>query len=151
LGRWDNQLAAVVTVGALVGFAIFVVYLLVDISADETAWSRRAYLFAAVEAITFAGVGWLFGKEVHRERAETAEKRADTAETKAESASAEAVRYRERGISLRQAIHAARQGHQELAPHLRQSLGAAAETAMASTRTQLDQLAAQADQLFPDG
>jgi hypothetical protein len=31
------------------------------------------------------------------------------------------------------------------------SLGAAAETAMDSTRTQLDQFAAQADQLFPDG
>jgi Kef-type K+ transport system membrane component KefB len=73
-----NQLAGVVTAVVLAGFAAFIVYLLVDISAGETAWSRRTYLFAAVEAIAFAAVGWLFGKEVHRERAETAEKKASS-------------------------------------------------------------------------
>jgi uncharacterized protein YicC (UPF0701 family) len=36
-----------------------------------------------VEAIAFAAAGFLFGKEVHRERAEKAEERADDAEMRA--------------------------------------------------------------------
>lgn len=152
-----NELAGVVTIGALAGFVAFVVYLLVEISAGETNWARRTYLFSAVEAITFAGVGWLFGKEVHRERAETAEKKAGAEEAKAEKAatvaaakSEEAVKYQERGLSLKSAIRAAQQGHQQLAPHLRQNLGAAGDSLASTAGTQLDQLAAQADQLFPD-
>lgn len=34
-----------------------------------------------LEAIAFAAIGWVFGREVHRERAEKAEQRAQTAET----------------------------------------------------------------------
>jgi hypothetical protein len=56
---------------------------------SDLAWSRRMYVFSAVEAIAFAAVGWLFGKEVHREQAHAAEKRAADAESRADTANAE--------------------------------------------------------------
>src|SRR2546425_13259833 len=43
----------------------------------ELEWSRSAYLYAGVEAIAYAAAGFLFGREVHRQRAEKAEQRAD--------------------------------------------------------------------------
>lgn len=72
-----------------VGFALVVLaafgvlaYYLVD-HADTTKqqeWERLVYVFGAVEAIAFAAIGWVFGREVNRERAEKAEDRAETAE-----------------------------------------------------------------------
>jgi len=151
-----ESLAGLVTLLSLAGFSAFVVYLLFDIGAKDPVWSRRTYLFAAVEAVTFAAVGWLFGKEVHRERAEAAEKRADSAETKTATASAaaaakseESARLHERGLALKQAIEGARESHRQLAPHLQRSFGAAAESVGATTGSQLDSLATQAERLFP--
>ena len=152
-----ETLAGFVTLLALFGFSAFIVYLLFDIGAKDPVWSRRTYLFAAVEAVTFAAVGWLFGKEVHRERAEAAEKRADSSETKADTASAkaaakseESARLHERGLALKQAIEGARESHRRLAPHLQRSFGAAADSVGATTGSQLDSLAIQAEKLFPD-
>jgi hypothetical protein len=57
-------------------------YYLVD-NADttnQTEWDRWVYVFGAAEAIAFTAVGWVFGKEVNRQRAESAEDRANTAE-----------------------------------------------------------------------
>src|SRR5438093_6902468 len=142
-GAAKETLAGLVTLLSLAGFSAFVIYLLMEIGAKEPAWSRRTYLFAAVEAITFAAVGWLFGKEVHRERAGAAEKRAGTAEAKAGVQAEEAVKFRERGFALRHAIVAATQGHRELAPHLRQGLGAAAEPVVNGAGVPVDQLARQ--------
>ncbi len=42
-------------------------------------WTRMVYLFGAVEALTFTAVGWLYGTEVRRSQAESAEKRANEA------------------------------------------------------------------------
>jgi hypothetical protein len=69
---------------AIVVTLVFVAfgYYLVD-NADttnQTEWERWVYVFGAAEAIAFAAVGWVFGKEVNRERAESAENRAKTAE-----------------------------------------------------------------------
>src|SRR4051794_35716921 len=135
-GAAKETLAGLVTLLALAGFSAFIIYLLFDIGAKDPVWSRRTYLFAAVEAITFAAVGWLFGKEVHRERAEAAEKRADSAETKADTASAkaaanseESARLHERGLALKQAIAGARESHRQRAPHLQRPFGAAADSA----------------------
>lgn len=145
-----ETLAGLVTLLALAGFSAFIIYLLFDIGAKDPVWSRRTYLFAAVEAVTFAAVGWLFGKEVHRERAEAAEKRADSSETKAATKSEESARLHERGLALKQAIEGARESHRRLAPHLQRSFGAAADSVGATTGSQLDSLAIQAEKLFPD-
>lgn len=68
--------AALVTIA----FAVFATYLVLNADTkDQVEWQRWVYLFGAVEAIAFAAVGWVFGKEVNRERAEKAEDSAKTA------------------------------------------------------------------------
>jgi hypothetical protein len=152
--RGKEALAGIVTIIALVGFAAFIVYLLIKVSADEKSWSRRVYLFAAVEAVAFAAVGWLFGREVHRERAESAEQRADNAEQKADVATTdattktmEAAQYRDRGLILKRQIKRAHEQHQP-PPHLRQDL--AGSTFVTQTQSKLESLAEQAEDLFPE-
>jgi hypothetical protein len=69
--------AVVVTIVFLVASALLVA------NADTTnqsEWERLVYVFGAIEAIAFAAVGWVFGKEVNRQRADNAEKRAEDAE-----------------------------------------------------------------------
>jgi hypothetical protein len=73
---------------AAVVFLIFVIfgYFLVkeaDTASSES-WERWVYVFGAAEAIAFAAIGWLFGREVNRERAEKAEDKADEAQAKAQ-------------------------------------------------------------------
>jgi hypothetical protein len=65
----------------IVAFGIFAYYLVVHAdTTNQTEWERWVYVFGAIEAIAFAAVGWVFGREVNRERAEKAEDRAQTAE-----------------------------------------------------------------------
>ncbi len=58
-----------VAILTLLLFSLFVLYMIRHLTATEQAWTRSTYLFASVEAIAFAAVGWLFGREVHREQA----------------------------------------------------------------------------------
>ncbi|MEV0788650.1 hypothetical protein [Kribbella sp. NPDC050459] len=48
-------------------------------SSNPDQWARLVYVFGAFEAIAFTAVGWVFGAEVNRQRADSAEKRADQA------------------------------------------------------------------------
>ena len=63
--------------------AIFVAAAIVLILNANTvspeAWSRLVYVFGGIEAIAFTAVGWVFGAEVNRQRADKAEERADQA------------------------------------------------------------------------
>jgi hypothetical protein len=59
--------AVVAYVAALVALAM---------AADDvksTTWERYVYLLSGAEAIVFAAVGWIFGKEIHRGKAEQAD------------------------------------------------------------------------------
>lgn len=47
---------------------------------DEGVWSRYLFLYIGIEAIAFTAVGWVFGREVNRERATAAEERTRQAE-----------------------------------------------------------------------
>jgi hypothetical protein len=85
-----------------VGFAVVVVlafgvfaYFLVENAdtTEEREWERWVFVFGAVEAVAFTAIGWVFGREVNRERAENAEERAQTAEE-------EKVQERDRGAKL---------------------------------------------------
>ena len=68
--RWQIRFA----VGLLIGFVVlFVVMVESTTTKSDLAWTRLVYLFGSAEALVFAAVGWLFGSEVHRERAESAE------------------------------------------------------------------------------
>ena len=78
--RHVNALRWVVAIVVVVLFAYFA-YFLVD-HADTTnqrEWERWVYVYGGIEAIAFAAIGWMFGREVNRERAENAEQRADVA------------------------------------------------------------------------
>lgn len=143
IGRAKQRLAAIVAVVSLLGFGVLALYLLIDVDVEEVTWSRRVYIFAAVEAITFAGVGWLFGREVHRERAEVAEDRAADAEQKTEAVSAtatqsviDASRFRDRGLLLREELKRAAKSHQTRGSE--------------QAGSPIADLAAKAEVLFPD-
>jgi hypothetical protein len=59
---------------------VFAIFLVTNADTqDQTEWERWVYVFGAVQAIAFAAIGWVFGREVNRERAEKAEQRADEA------------------------------------------------------------------------
>lgn len=109
-----------VTIGlgasVLLGFAALVVYMLGQLSADETTWSRALYLFAGVEAIAFAAAGYVFGREVHRTRALEAESRAHHALQQWQQWSQRALEAEAKGQSLGVAVGLLAQQHSELAP-----------------------------------
>ncbi len=72
---------AVIVVAAFITFGVFLV-INAD-TGDSTEWERWVYVFGAAEAIAFAAVGWMFGKEVNRQRAESAEATAEQAQEEA--------------------------------------------------------------------
>lgn len=150
-----ERLAGIVAVASLLALAVLVAYLLLETDSGEREWQRQVYLLSAVEAIAFAGAGWLFGREVHRAQAQSAEKRATKAEQTAAGAARDAadantkaVAYRERGRALKHSIQALRATGTALPPHLRQGI-APAEGQPAGAGA-IEQLAAQAERLFPD-
>ena len=54
--------------------------MLEELDLQEGPWQRLVWVFSGFEAIVFAAVGWFFGREVNRERAEHAETEADLAQ-----------------------------------------------------------------------
>lgn len=81
-----------VGVASLIAFVIlFVVMVRTTGTTDNVRWTRLTYLFGSAEAIVFAFVGWIFGREVHRKRAEAAEDKVATEATRSEAAN-EALR-----------------------------------------------------------
>nr|WP_296774153.1 hypothetical protein [Rhodococcus sp. (in: high G+C Gram-positive bacteria)] len=56
----------------------------------EIVWSRYAYIVGGIEAIVFAAVGWLFGREVNRGTAAVAKEHAEAAQEDAEAAKKDA-------------------------------------------------------------
>jgi hypothetical protein len=84
-------LAAVVTIVSLLALLLAVLYLASATGASDLAWTRLVYALTPIETIAFAAVGWLFGREVHRQQAQKAEARAEQAETRADQAQSEAV------------------------------------------------------------
>jgi len=62
---------------ALVAFGVFVWFLITQTDADETRWTRLAWVFASVEAIAFGAAGALFGSSIQRQQTVRAEERAE--------------------------------------------------------------------------
>lgn len=57
----------------LIGYALFVNYLVGKTNAENDEWIKLTYIFGSVEAIVFTAVGFIFGREVNRSRAIKAE------------------------------------------------------------------------------
>jgi hypothetical protein len=81
-----DWLAPVVGVGALGFFAGMTLYMLRLVGVSEQEWSRAVYVFSGVQAVAFAATGFFFGREVHRGRADTAEREREAARTAAREA-----------------------------------------------------------------
>lgn len=88
------SLANLVALVFLLAFLILTVLLYREVGQNELQWSRKVFLYGAVEAVAFAAAGYLFGKEVNRQRAESAEERADVNEEQAKNGKALAVAIR---------------------------------------------------------
>ena len=66
----------------LIGYGLFLRHLALHSNPKNVGddhWVRLIFLFSSVEAIAFAAVGFIFGKEVNRTRADNAEKEAQKA------------------------------------------------------------------------
>jgi hypothetical protein len=80
---WDRLWAvirAATAVIALIAFGFLVRDMLDNVADDPLVWARRMAIFGSVEAIVFAAAGFLFGREVNRQRAENAEESAESAQ-----------------------------------------------------------------------
>lgn len=65
-----SSVALIVTVFVIIAAAALITFMILDVDAADETWKRYAYVLTGVESIVFAAVGWLFGKEIHREQAE---------------------------------------------------------------------------------
>ncbi|SHJ79395.1 hypothetical protein [Pseudozobellia thermophila] len=95
-----SSLQYIIAVALLVGYGFFIYYLVGRVDSGDPAWSRLIYLFSGVEAIVFAAVGFLFGKEVNRRRAEQAEIGKKEEEKLKEAAREQAVEERKKALIL---------------------------------------------------
>jgi hypothetical protein len=134
---WMDFVKYIIALVAILAFGWFVYYMLGQTKTDEKEWTRAVYLFQGVEAIAFAAAGFMFGKEVHRERADKAEKRANEKEEGAA-----------KGKALADLVKAKAEAHP-----VRVSRFAAAvkgpETAPEIASLDLEDLALTAKKLFP--
>jgi len=145
---WRDSLAAVVAVCFLLAFLVLVILMFTQRGGSETAWSRLVYLLTGVEAVAFAGAGWVFGKEVHRAQAQHAEARASQAETDARQASKDAETERLRGVRMAQAVQTANAQPQ---PQQRTVRGGEQEvSAGAAPASALGSVADLARRLYPE-
>jgi hypothetical protein len=142
--------AMIVAIVVLVGFGGLLYYLFsISSAANETLWNRAIFLYGGVEALAFAAAGYLFGKEVHRQQAENAEKRADEKTKDVERETKKAATAEANGQSLAKAI-AVKRGSATSAKSrlegLGRSEGQAGDLLANGSLEELDQLARQ---LFP--
>lgn len=85
----------------LIGYTIFLYFLVIKAqSEDEKIWTRFIYLFSGVEAIVFSAVGFIFGREVNRTRAEKSENEAKDAQNQEKEAKIKENEAKVKGESL---------------------------------------------------
>jgi len=132
-GQW--MVVAIVSGVIMIFYFGFLGYMFTVTDAQEPQWTRYVYLLTGVEAIAFAAAGFLFGKEVHREQAQNAEKRAAQTEEGAAN-----------GRALSEVIQALTEGHRGKSESYR---SLASDKMHAATQTDLDELAKTAKRLFP--
>ncbi len=108
----------------------------------EVQWGRNAYLYAGVEALAYAAGGFLFGREVNRQRAEKAEETGDRARREAGAAQRVAAQSVAHGRALADGIR-----ELELAQSARRA--AVKDAAPSAEQTEVRMLRGMADRFFP--
>lgn len=98
-----NTAALVVAAVVTAVYVVALILLWDKVGDGDTAWARRLVLFGGLEAIVFAAVGWLFGKEVNRHAVDAAAEANKVAAEKAQ----ERGEAEGKGRALADAIRAA--------------------------------------------
>jgi hypothetical protein len=163
--RQPQTIAAAVII---VCFAALTIYLLGETGTDQARWARLSFLYSSLEAVLFTAVGWVFGREVNRRRAENAEanvtqavQRADASERTMLAAvrdkagsDAAAAAARERATALEQMSRSMAAGvitTRNVAAGMGTiAAGTSQRGAQPDVTHMLDLLAEQANSLFPD-
>jgi len=143
--------ALVIAIAALAFFVwqVFHMQGLIKANAPELEWTRAVYLFGAVEALAFAAAGYIWGREVNRQRAEKAEARADKTQGEAQAANITVADVLAKAGSLKK-LAALKAGNQSQKTESYGNLGEHAATAtQTSTQNDLQEIADMAQQLFP--
>lgn len=130
----------------MVGFAMFILFLLGHTASDDKVWTRYVYLFGGVEAVAFAAAGFLFGREVHRGQAEAAQEQADAQQNRANASETAAAEAKANGKALAAAVGAVVNGVKGKGQTY---VALGAEGATTATQVDLDGLLAMANRLFP--
>jgi hypothetical protein len=91
---------------ALAGLAAIGIFLLSNLGMSQRRWDRANVVYTSVEAIAFAGAGYLFGREVNKVRAEKAEEKADQKDKEATASAKDAAASDAKGQALAGAIRA---------------------------------------------
>lgn len=96
---WKGFMALAETAFMLLAFVFLIGYIMVLLSSNSSSayapinanWERYIILLAGIQTITFTAVGWLFGKEVNREQAQSARQDAKEANQQASEVRANAI------------------------------------------------------------
>jgi type VI protein secretion system component VasK len=145
----DNWVQFLVAAALLVATTFFFVYLVGQVDgASETEWARLAYLFGAVEAVAFTVIGWLFGKEVHREQAATAVEDKQAALSEKDKAEGDLADIRQRAERLAGAVEASTATRQTRTAEGEELLGGAGDAQTIGPR-QVAYLRELTAELFP--
>jgi hypothetical protein len=78
--------ATVMAVGCVAALGVAFYWIFGSLGLEQQKWDRALYLLSGLEAVGFAAAGYLFGSQVHRQRADRAEERAEEADKKADTA-----------------------------------------------------------------
>lgn len=136
--------AALFVIGFIV--AIVFMFILAQKSSDAV-WQRLIYVYSGIEAVVFAAVGWLFGREVNRKQVEGAEQRADESGKAAKEATERAADLDARGRAAKAAVAARRTTYAD--PEQALSRGFSDDSANAAA-ADINELGTFMDMLFPD-
>ncbi|WP_400072415.1 hypothetical protein [Zobellia russellii] len=139
---WSSVSLFLVALGILIAYGFFIYFLIGKVDSGDPSWSRLIYLFSGVEAIVFAAVGFLFGKEVNRQRAEKAEIEKKQVEEQKEKIKDEKVAEHNKGLVLGAMIMQA-EGSQNKSMENR-------GLEMEISSSELQSIAEKAKQLYPE-
>ena len=137
-----SSLQYVIAISLLIAYGFFIYFLIGKVDSGDPSWSRLIYLFSGVEGIVFAAVGFLFGKEVNRQRAEKAETEKKAVEEQKEKIKDEKVAEHNKGLVLGAMIMQAENGQKKSADNR------GLEMKMSSS--ELQGIAEKAKQLYPE-
>lgn len=96
----QNPVVVGIAITILIAYGAVAWFLFTQIGVASETWTRYTFLLGGIEAIAFAAVGYLFGREVHRQQAAKAEKRANDAQADANAANKLAVDAQRKGRDL---------------------------------------------------